>query len=214
MIRRMCILLALALLASCGMAAAEAAGTADEAQRMESGKLNAYQPTDDELLTIRVATTDIILGKTTPEDMALEDDWIFACEGDGVFSVSTGWGVEGLMIATENGGMNEPILTVNTMWMEGAFVYYYEFDGIVGISIDGDDDWYPGGMTEEKLTELLDGEGARINLWDGFGNWLTTAYGGIPDENGIISAVIPLSSGQELYVSTHDSSPRISLAGF
>ena len=60
MIRRMCILLALVLLASCGMAAAEAAGGEDEAQWMESGKLNAYQPTDDELLTIRVATTDII----------------------------------------------------------------------------------------------------------------------------------------------------------
>ena len=69
MIRRMCILLALVLLASCGMAAAEAAGGEDEAQWMESGKLNAYQPTDDELLTIRVATTDIILGKTTPADL-------------------------------------------------------------------------------------------------------------------------------------------------
>ncbi len=154
-----------------------------------------------------------VLGETTLRDMR-NDGWILSMEDGGCFSLHDRDGEPtGVLLYTEHGTMDDPIVTMNAMFQEDILVEYCGFDGIVGIHADDPDEyWYPD-PTGMELAGLLEDTGERIDLWNGLVNWLVTDFGAEESEEGIFEAKIMLEDGRSLYVSSHDSQVRISLTG-
>ena len=219
----MVFLLALVLLFSCAAGSAE---EEDEYIRAWAEKRKAAREftagftaalTDRDLLTFVMYSGNeyrYVLGETTLRDM-MEDGWIPDMENDGTFSLyDINGDPTGVLLYTEHGTVDEPITAMNAMFQEFMQVAYCGFDGLVGIHAeDPDEYWYPD-ETGLELAELLSDTGERINLWDGLVNWLVTDFGAEQNEEGIFEAKIPLSDGRTLFVASHDSQVRISLAGF
>ncbi len=173
--------------------------------------------TDEDLLAFVMYYGDeyrYVLGKTTLREMT-EDGWIPYMEDIGVFSLcDRNEDPTGVLLYTEHGTMDEPVIAMDARFQEFMQVTYCGFDGTVGIHADDPDEyWYPD-ETGLELGELLSETGERIDLWDGLVNWLVTDFGAEQSEDGIYEAKIPLTDGRTLYVSSHDSQVRISLAGF
>ena len=154
------------------------------------------------------------LGETTLRDM-MKDGWVPYMEDIGVFSLyDANEDPTGVLLYTEHGTMDEPVIAMDAMFQEFMQVEYCGFDGTVGIHADDPDEyWYPD-ETGLELAELLMDTGERIDLWDGLVNWLVTDFGAVQSEDGIYEAKVPLSDGRILCISSHDSQVRISLAGF
>ena len=219
--KKMGFLTALVLLALC--AAAWAEGTWEEAWAEERKAAREFTAgfsaalTDRDKLTFVMLYGDeysYVLGETTPGDMR-NDGWILSEENDGAFSLYDNNGEPaGILLYTEHGTPDEPIVTMNAMFQENMLVSYCGFDGIVGIYADDPDEyWYPD-PTGMELAGLLEDTGERIDLWNGLVNWLVTDFGAEESEEGIHEAKITLEDGRILYVSSHDSQVRISLTGF
>ncbi len=221
-------LLALILLVSCA-AAEDPAGNGDwdkefvEAWAEERKAAREFTAaftaklTDEDLLAFVMDYGDeyrYVLGKTTLREMT-EDGWIPYMEDIGVFSLyDRNEDPTGVLLYTEHGTMDEPVIAMDAMFQEFMQVTYCGFDGTVGIHADDPDEyWYPD-ETGLELADLLSETGERINLWDGLVKWLVTDFGAKQSEDGIYEAKIPLTDGRTLYVSSHDSQVRISLAGF
>ena len=155
-----------------------------------------------------------VLGKTTLKDM-MEDGWIPDMDDIGVFSLyDINRDPTGILLYTEHGTLDEPIITMDAMFQEFMQVEYCGFDGAVGIYEDDPDQyWYPD-QTGLDLAALLFDTGGCVNLWNGLVNWLVTDFRAEKNEDGIYEAKIPLHDGRTLYISSHDSQVRISLAGF
>ena len=155
-----------------------------------------------------------VLGETTLRDMR-NDGWILSMEDTGVFSLyDRDGGSTGILLYTEHGSMDDPIVTMDAMFQEDIWVEYCRFDGLVGIHADDPDEyWYPD-PTGMELAALLEDTGERMDLWNGLMNWLITDFGAEESEEGIIEAKMMLEDGRTLYVSSHDSQVRISLTGF
>ena len=85
-----------------------------------------------------------VLGKTTLKDM-MEDGWIPDMEDIGVFSLyDINRDPTGILLYTEHGTLDEPIITMDAMFQEFMQVEYCGFDGAVGIYEDDPDQyWYP-----------------------------------------------------------------------
>lgn len=224
------ILLALVLLISCAAVCAEGSGDSDdwekayiEAWAEERKAAQAFTAvfsaglTDRDLLTFNLLYGygyRYVLGETTLREMA-EDGWILHMEETGVFSLyDINEEPAGILLYTEHGTLDEPVIAMNAMFQEDIMVEYCGFDGVVGIHAeDPDEYWYPD-PTGMELAALLEDTGERMNLWNGLVNWLVTDFGAEQSEDGIYEAKIPLGDGRTLYVSSHDSQVRISLAGF
>ena len=222
------ILLALALLASCAAAEDPADGEGwdeeyiaawAEERKVAQAFTAAFTAklTDRDLLTFVMYYGDelrYVLGETTLRDM-MEDGWIPYMEDIGVFSLyDISEDPTGVLLYTEHGTLDEPIVAMDAMFQEFMQVEYCGFDGTVGIHADDPDEyWYPD-ETGLELAALLEDTGERIDLWNGLVNWLVTDFGAEQNEDGIYEAKIPLTDGRTLYVSSHDSQVRISLAGF
>ena len=211
--KRISILLTLVLLVSCSAVSAE-----DEKTRAAKEFTANFTSrlTEQDLLAFELNYDNgyrYMLGWTTPKDMA-KDGWNLKAEADGAFLLYNKWEEDtGIVLNTEHGAMDEPVLTVNAFADDNMTMSYCGFDGVVGIHADDpDENWYPG-MSSAVFRELLP-DGERINLWDGLVNWLVTDFGATQNEDGIYEAKIPLSGGRTLYVSSHDSQVRISLVGF
>ena len=171
--------------------------------------------TEQDLLAFDLNSGDgfrYVLGKTTPREMT-EDGWVLNKEDDGAFLLYDGWEEDtGIILCTEHGSMDKPILTVNAFADENGMMTYCGFDGQVGFyEDDPDEKWYPG-LTTAVFQELVP-EGDRTNLWDGLVNWLVTDFGAAQNEEGIYETKISLSDGRTLFISSHDSQVRISLIG-
>ena len=211
--KMLAVLLAAVLLLSCAAASAEdeMAAAAKEFMAGFTSRL-----TEEDLLSFELNYDygyRYVLGKTTPKDMAA-DKWNLHQEEDGAFLLYDRWDQDtGIILYTEHGAMDEPLLTVNAFADDNLTMTYCGFDGGIGIyAEDPDENWYPGMSTAVFRALVPDGE--RINLWDGLVNWLVTDLGAVQNEEGIYEAKVPLSGGRTLYISSHYSQVRISLAGF
>ena len=220
--KKMGFLTALVCLALCAAAWAEGS-RAEEAWAEERKAAREFTAGFSATLTDRDKLTFVmlqgngyryVLGETTPEDMK-NDGWILSGENDGTFSLYDRDGEPtGVLLRTEHGAPDEPIVTMNAMFQEDILVEYCGFDGLVGIHAnDPDEYWYPD-PTGMELAGLLEETGERMDLWNGLVNWLVTDFGAKESEDGICEAKMTLEDGRTLYVSSHDSQVRISLAGF
>ena len=145
----------------------------------------------------------------------MEQGWNLQMQGDGAILLYDRQNEDtGVILTTEHGYLDEPILTMNAFWEVNLEVDYCGFDGAIGVYADDPDEyWYPD-ETGRKIYRLLLETGERLDVWDGLVNWLVTDYGARQSEEGIYEAKITLSDGRTLYVSSHDSQVRISLVGF
>ena len=223
-------LLALVLLMCCAAVSAEGSAEEDdwekayiEAWAEERKAAQAFTAvfssklTDRDLLTFDLLYGNgyrCVLGETTLKDITA-NGWILYMEEPGVFSLYDSFDEPtGILLYTEHGAPDEPVIAMDAMFQEDIIVEYCGFDGLVGIHADDPDEyWYPD-PTGMELAALLEDSGERFNLWNGLVNWLVTDFGAEQSEDGIYEAKIPLSDGRTLYVSSHDSQVRISLAGF
>ena len=158
--------------------------------------------------------TPYVLGETTLRDL-MNNGWFLFQEEDGGFSLYDRYeDANGILLYTENGTVDEPIVTMDATRGYYADVTYCGFDGLVGVHTDDpDENWYPDD-TGLKLDELLCETGERGDLWDGLVNWLVTDFGAVQNEDGIYQTKVSLSDGRTLYISSKDSQVRISLVGF
>ena len=85
---------------------------------------------------------------------------------------------------------------------------------MIGIYADDPDEyWYPD-PTGRKLYELLYDTGEHLGVWDSLAAWLVKDCGAKLSEEGIYEAEVVLKDGRTVYISSHDSPPRVSLIGY
>ena len=173
--------------------------------------------TDRDLLSVILLYDDeypVTLGKTTPKDL-MERGWSMSSESDGAMLLHDKGGEDtGIILYTEHGYFDEPILTVNAFWDENLNVKYCGFDSMIGIYADDPDEYWHPDPTGRKLYELLYDTGECLGVWDSMAAWLVKDCGAKQSEEGIYEAEVVLNDGRTVYISSHDSPPRVSLIGY
>lgn len=169
--------------------------------------------TDRYRLTVRIEGHPYVLGESTPQDLMNHGWGKCSVEADGTFSFSDYDGDSWLYVTTEHGQPDEPIRTVNAFWSD-LEIEYCGFDGAYGTGWLDDPDavWSTDGLTvDERDNLIVDGEMSAWNHWEGLGVWLTERFGATLSDEGITEAVVPLSDGRRVYVSTNGTPVYISL---
>ena len=173
--------------------------------------------TDQAMMTFWLENKPIILGKTTPAELA-EDGWDFSFEEDGTIGLSLDYRDGGAVyVTTEHASMNRPIMKINAMWADDYNIEYCGFDGAInpGLVEDADPDqrWnreYP----YEVLINAWENDDIWVDPWGAMCNWLVDECGAKVSEEGIYEVEVTLSDGRILYIQSHDSAPCVSLIGY
>ena len=136
------------------------------------------------LLTVTVEGIDYRLGISTAGDFAA-NGWPYAVEEDGTYSFYSAENESYFYVRTLNGDSDDPVMEIDLMWADGVQVVY------CGFSADPDS------------PEARD----DIPLW----TWLVELFGAETDEEGLLTARVPLSDGSTLLIETRDVRVRLVL---
>lgn len=171
---------------------------------------------DLELLTLKIGSVECILGITTPQDLIDQGLYYdFGFEGDYTFRTDPEQLGE-VYVFSEGNAPDRPITLVNAYWADDVPLEYCGFDGrIRDVDTDPDNIWLPEDerWTEEDLLEAAgeDGESETGGCWSGMICWMYSRFHVEMTSDGIYSAVVTLSNGRELSISSHDSPVSLQL---
>ena len=129
---------------------------------------------DIQYLTVLIDDVHYTLGSSTPQDF-VRHGWTYSIESDGTFSFAAP-DEEGYFYVTTQTPADpaSPIMSVNLMWADGVRSSYAGFS-----SEDADDP-------------------------DEFWDYLTNTYGATVNDEGHLTATIPVANGRLVYVETAD----------
>lgn len=188
--------------------------TEEEAAAAKARVGAPFSEEDLPYLTLKIGDAVCVLGTTTPRDLRAQG---LICEPDmDCFTIRMEDVENGDIYAyTKNLSEDEPIIALNAFWAYDMPLEYCGFDGSIGDpETDPDNTWLEEEYrwTAEDLREAqAEDDFENRGMWSGMVRWLRGSFHTEESVEGIYTAVITLSNGRELSISSHDSPVGLSL---